>query len=71
MSAHFHLKNTHRITTDIVLQSVVLTLACRVRDFYHTCYCLSGLSVAQNFNEMNKENVKVIGRNENLLVGIS
>ncbi|XP_046859213.1 protein farnesyltransferase subunit beta-like [Xenia sp. Carnegie-2017] len=39
----------------------------KVRDFYHTCYCLSGLSVAQNFHEMNKENVKVIGRNENLL----
>ena len=40
----------------------------RSRDFYHTCYCLSGLSVAQNFNEMDKINVNVVGNEDNLLV---
>ncbi|CAB4034466.1 farnesyltransferase subunit beta-like, partial [Paramuricea clavata] len=39
----------------------------KVRDFYHTCYCLSGLSVAQHFNEMDKVNRNVVGNEDNLL----
>lgn len=39
------------------------------RDYYHTCYCLSGLSLAENFigdGEQN-DNVKVRGGKKNLL----
>ncbi|XP_028409081.1 protein farnesyltransferase subunit beta-like [Dendronephthya gigantea] len=39
----------------------------KMRDFYHTCYCLSGLSVAQRFNEMDKVHLNVVGREDNLL----
>jgi protein farnesyltransferase subunit beta len=35
-------------------------------DLYHTCYCLSGLAVAQHATTMN--NSPVLGREENLLV---
>lgn len=37
------------------------------RDFYHTCYCLSGMSVAQHF--VNREHTKltVVGEKRNLL----
>ena len=41
------------------------------RDFYHTCYTLSGLSVAQNFhgeNIRNQEKQFVLGAKKNLLV---
>ncbi|XP_065051616.1 protein farnesyltransferase subunit beta-like isoform X2 [Rhopilema esculentum] len=37
------------------------------RDFYHTCYCLSGLSIAQNFIGDEVQNTKVVGSNKNLL----
>eukprot|EP00794_Sanderia_malayensis_P017786 gene17787-19563_t len=37
------------------------------RDFYHTCYCLSGLSVAQNFIGDNSDNTNAIGVKKNLL----
>ncbi len=31
------------------------------RDFYHTCYTLSGLSVSQNFKWGGRENARVMG----------
>ena len=37
------------------------------RDYYHTCYCLSGLSVAQHFNRGKLTANKVIGDPENEL----
>lgn len=37
----------------------------RTRDYYHTCYCLSGLSVAQNSPAEGTE--VVVGHEENLL----
>eukprot|EP00112_Aurelia_sp_Birch-Aquarium-sp1_P017910 Seg420.7 transcript_id=Seg420.7/GoldUCD/mRNA.D3Y31 product="Protein farnesyltransferase subunit beta" protein_id=Seg420.7/GoldUCD/D3Y31 len=37
------------------------------RDFYHTCYCLSGLSIAQNFIGDNISNTKIVGPKKNLL----
>jgi len=41
------------------------------RDFYHTCYTLSGLAVAQHFsssNNLNNELLSVLGDPKNLLV---
>lgn len=36
------------------LYFVVLILVCRSPDFYHSCYCLSGLSVSQhNYTKIN------------------
>ncbi len=42
----------------------------RVRDYYHTCYALSGLSVAQNFDWVarGRLNSRVLGPRQNLLV---
>ena len=40
----------------------------RPRDYYHTCYCLSGLSVAQNFIGDEVGNLKVLGPKKNHLV---
>lgn len=37
------------------------------RDFYHTCYCLSGLSVAQHFILKHHMKVEAVGGEENLL----
>ena len=37
------------------------------RDFYHTCYCLSGLSVAQHFVNKHHTKLTVIGGEDNLL----
>uniref|UniRef100_A0AAZ3PAW0 Protein farnesyltransferase subunit beta n=1 Tax=Oncorhynchus tshawytscha TaxID=74940 RepID=A0AAZ3PAW0_ONCTS len=37
------------------------------RDFYHTCYCLSGLSVAQHFGNMDLHHELIVGREENRL----
>lgn len=37
-------------------------------DLYHTCYCLSGLSVAQNATSM--ENSPLLGQHENLLAPV-
>lgn len=41
------------------------------RDFYHTCYTLSGLAVAQHFsntNNLTNESLSVLGDPKNLLV---
>lgn len=40
------------------------------RDFYHTCYCLSGLSVAQHFVNKNQSNLTIVGGQENHLAPI-
>lgn len=40
----------------------------RSRDFYHTCYCLSGLSIAQHFGNMDLHHEMILGREENRLV---
>ncbi|XP_045551511.1 protein farnesyltransferase subunit beta [Salmo salar] len=40
------------------------------RDFYHTCYCLSGLSVAQHFGNMDLHHELIVGREENRLAPI-
>uniref|UniRef100_A0A3Q3FED6 Protein farnesyltransferase subunit beta n=1 Tax=Labrus bergylta TaxID=56723 RepID=A0A3Q3FED6_9LABR len=37
------------------------------RDFYHTCYCLSGLSVAQHFGNQELHHEMILGREENRL----
>ncbi|CAB1342582.1 unnamed protein product [Coregonus sp. 'balchen'] len=37
------------------------------RDFYHTCYCLSGLSVAQHFGNMDLHHELIVGQEENRL----
>ncbi|XDV42229.1 hypothetical protein PO909_010936 [Leuciscus waleckii] len=37
------------------------------RDFYHTCYCLSGLSIAQHFGNKDLHNELILGRDENRL----
>lgn len=42
---------------------------CRSRDFYHTCYCLSGLSIAQHFGSGAMLHDVVMGVPENVLVG--
>jgi protein farnesyltransferase subunit beta len=42
----------------------------KARDFYHTCYCLSGLSVAQHFAEGKLSSTRVIGDKKNQLFPI-
>lgn len=42
--------------------------ALRSRDFYHTCYCLSGLSIAQHFGNMDLHDEMILGSEENRLV---
>ncbi|MEQ2290731.1 hypothetical protein AMECASPLE_006091, partial [Ameca splendens] len=37
------------------------------RDFYHTCYCLSGLSIAQHFGNMEHYHEVILGKEENRL----
>ncbi|KAK3517040.1 hypothetical protein QTP70_033842 [Hemibagrus guttatus] len=37
------------------------------RDFYHTCYCLSGLSIAQHFGNKDLHRELILGRDENRL----
>ncbi|CAL8316405.1 unnamed protein product [Boreogadus saida] len=37
------------------------------RDFYHTCYCLSGLSVAQHFGNVDLHREFILGKEENRL----
>lgn len=46
----------------------VLCCVSRSRDFYHTCYCLSGLSIAQHFGNMDLHHEMILGREENRLV---
>lgn len=41
----------------------------RSRDFYHTCYCLSGLAIAQHFGSGDLHHEVVLGGPENRLVG--
>lgn len=42
--------------------------ASRSRDFYHTCYCLSGLSIAQHFGNTDLHHEIILGMEENRLV---
>lgn len=78
-----HHLDTHTTTHSNSLQSnmshmVLLihinppTLSCglvfRSRDFYHTCYCLSGLSIAQHFGNMDLHHELILGKEENRLV---
>uniref|UniRef100_A0A3B3TWD9 Protein farnesyltransferase subunit beta n=1 Tax=Poecilia latipinna TaxID=48699 RepID=A0A3B3TWD9_9TELE len=37
------------------------------RDFYHTCYCLSGLSIAQHFGNVEHYHEVILGTEENRL----
>ncbi|XP_061072903.1 protein farnesyltransferase subunit beta-like [Conger conger] len=37
------------------------------RDFYHTCYCLSGLSIAQHFKIRDVHHKLILGKEENRL----
>ncbi|KAJ8269891.1 hypothetical protein GJAV_G00107940 [Gymnothorax javanicus] len=37
------------------------------RDFYHTCYCLSGLSIAQHFGSRDFHHELILGRDDNRL----
>lgn len=37
------------------------------RDFYHTCYCLSGLSIAQHFGSKDFHHEHIVGKEENRL----
>ncbi|MBN3270373.1 FNTB farnesyltransferase, partial [Polyodon spathula] len=37
------------------------------RDFYHTCYCLSGLSIAQHFGSGEIHHKVIVGKEENRL----
>ncbi|TKS76292.1 Protein farnesyltransferase subunit beta [Collichthys lucidus] len=37
------------------------------RDFYHTCYCLSGLSIAQHFGNTDLHHEMILGMEENRL----
>ena len=41
---------------------------CRPRDFYHTCYGLSGLSIAQHVNGAVSGRTSVVGNPNNELV---
>lgn len=41
----------------------------RSRDYYHTCYCLSGLAIAEHFIGDGVQNVEVAGDKKNILVG--
>ena len=40
----------------------------RARDYYHTCYCLSGLAVAQHFAGGKIAHLNVLGDPQNELV---
>lgn len=51
--------------------SHMMDFVLRSRDFYHTCYCLSGLSIAQHFGNKDLHHELVLGRDENRLVRIS
>ena len=40
------------------------------RDFYHTCYCLSGLSVAQHFVNQHHSRLTLVGQPDNVLASV-
>uniref|UniRef100_A0A3B3Z849 Prenyltransferase alpha-alpha toroid domain-containing protein n=1 Tax=Periophthalmus magnuspinnatus TaxID=409849 RepID=A0A3B3Z849_9GOBI len=40
----------------------------KARDFYHTCYCLSGLSIAQHFGNLLSHHELILGKEDNRLV---
>ena len=42
----------------------VCDLCFRTRDYYHTCYCLSGLSVAQHFADGKYSCTRVVGNKD-------
>ena len=56
------------LDTSIHIDSFSYISLFRMRDYYHTCYCLSGLSVAQHFTEWDKQHETVVGIEDNLLV---
>ena len=72
------LSNEHWMFDQVALQDYLL-INCQLhqgglidkpgksRDFYHTCYCLSGLSVAQHFVTNHHANLNIIGGKENML----
>lgn len=39
----------------------------KARDFYHTCYCLSGLSIAQHFGNLRTHHELILGKEDNRL----
>lgn len=47
---------------------IVCSCAFRSRDFYHTCYCLSGLSIAQHFGNVDLHHEMILGSEDNRLV---
>lgn len=51
------------------LLSTPISPSTRSRDFYHTCYCLSGLAIAQHFGSGDLHHEVVLGGPENRLVG--
>lgn len=59
---------TQRETEFLASLTTVCASTFRSRDFYHTCYCLSGLSVAQHFGSGDFLHDVVLGVPENRLV---
>ncbi|MGH0120909.1 UNVERIFIED_CONTAM: hypothetical protein FKN15_038448 [Acipenser sinensis] len=52
----------------VILQKEhMLDLKSLSRDFYHTCYCLSGLSIAQHFGSREIHHEVIVGKEENRL----
>jgi len=47
---------------------ILVFFSCRYRDLYHTCYTLSGLSVAQHSPLLEKH---VVGASSNVLVSFT
>jgi len=76
---HIHVCNmllAYRVCKLLVLFMILvrcvwnMTFCCRTKDFYHTCYCLSGLSVAQHFAVGRQSCTQVIGNKQlNEVVG--
>lgn len=63
-----HVLQPNAIDTVFHLLVIVVYSVFRSRDFYHTCYCLSGLSVAQHFGNVALHHQMILGREENRLV---
>lgn len=70
LSKHSQMRFTrfHSCTSFIRHCPVLRLRVSRSRDFYHTCYCLSGLSIAQHFGNMDLHHEMILGREENRLV---
>lgn len=50
------------------ISNALLSTWFRLRDYYHTCYCLSGLSIAQHFTEGKLKNEIIVGHENNKIV---